>query len=72
MPPQKTETMLDYYACVSVHCIVIWVQTHLSIQILIQYLGTFFLHIQVLHDAEVVDIREKQSTYAVKNATCVI
>ena len=52
----------DYYLCVSVYCIVIWVQTHLSTQILIQYLGTSFLHIWAIRDAE-VEIKERNRAY---------
>ena len=52
----------DYYLCVSVYCIVIWVQTHLSTQILIQYLGASFLHIWAMRDAE-VEIKERNRAY---------
>ena len=56
------ELALNYYLCVSTRCIVIWVQTHLSTQRLIQYLGTSFLHIWAMRDAE-VEIKERNRAY---------
>ena len=43
--------------CITVHQI-----SHLSTQILIQYLGTSFLHIWAMRDAE-VEIKERNRVY---------
>ena len=42
-----------------VPCIIVYQISHLSTQILIQYLGTSFLHIKEIHEAEMGIKRKK-------------